>query len=66
MRSSVFIAAGAVVMLLLGLLHLAYTFRGPKLSSSRRRRYGEDDGRFTRDQPTNDHVAGMGWLQPKP
>lgn len=31
MRSSVFIAAGAVVMLLLGLLHLAYTFRGPKL-----------------------------------
>ena len=31
MKSSVFIAASATVILLLGLLHLLYTFRGPNL-----------------------------------
>ena len=31
MKSSTFIAASAAVILLLGLLHLLYTFRGPKL-----------------------------------
>jgi hypothetical protein len=31
MKSSAFIAASAVVILLLGLVHLLYTFRGPKL-----------------------------------
>jgi hypothetical protein len=30
-KSSVFIAASAAVILLLGLVHLLYTFRGPKL-----------------------------------
>jgi hypothetical protein len=31
MKSSAFIAASAAVILLLGLVHLLYTFRGPKL-----------------------------------
>ena len=31
MQSSVFIAGSAAVILLLGLVHLLYTFRGPKL-----------------------------------
>jgi hypothetical protein len=31
MKSSAFIAASATVILLLGLVHLLYTFRGPKL-----------------------------------
>ena len=31
MKSSVFIAASAAVILLLGLMHLFYTFRGPLL-----------------------------------
>ena len=31
MKSSAFIAASAAVILFLGLLHLLYTFRGPKL-----------------------------------
>ena len=31
MKSSAFIAASAAVMLLLGLMHLLYTFRGPEL-----------------------------------
>jgi len=31
MKSSAFIAASAAVILILGLLHLLYTFRGPKL-----------------------------------
>jgi hypothetical protein len=31
MKSSAFIAGSAAVVLLLGLLHLLYTFRGPKL-----------------------------------
>jgi hypothetical protein len=31
MKSSAFIAGSAAVILLLGLLHLLYTFRGPKL-----------------------------------
>ena len=31
MKSSAFIAASAAITLLLGLLHLLYTFRGPKL-----------------------------------
>lgn len=33
MKPSVFIAASAAVILLLGLVHLLYTFRGPKLHS---------------------------------
>lgn len=31
MKSSAFIAASAAVILFLGLLHLLYTFRGPRL-----------------------------------
>jgi hypothetical protein len=31
MKSSAFIAASAAVILLLGLVHLIYTFRGPEL-----------------------------------
>jgi hypothetical protein len=31
MKASIFIAASAGIMLLLGVLHLLYTFRGPKL-----------------------------------
>jgi len=31
MKSSAFIAASAAIILLLGLVHLLYTFRGPKL-----------------------------------
>lgn len=31
MKSSAFIAASAAIMLLLGLVHVLYTFRGPKL-----------------------------------
>jgi hypothetical protein len=55
----------AAVVLTLGVLHLLYTFRGPKLRPRDPALLARMD-EVAWDQPRDDDVAGMGRLQCEP
>jgi len=66
MKSSAFIAASAAVILLLGLMHLLYTFRGPLLHPRDPDLIAKMMAVFTRHDRRNHNVAGLPWLQRDP
>jgi hypothetical protein len=64
-KPSVFIAASAAVILLLGLMRLWYTFRGPLLHPRDPELIAKIDG-VTCHHLRNHNVAGMDWVQRNP